>query len=805
MAKRFEPLSEFTRAKKPKLDVSVNRGRPSSPVRSNIVDFWASDDDDVILLATQQAEAVAAETNLQSQAQPHENGVLITESQFAVAVGRATTSTQVLPVTATQCLENTVLEDIFGDDGADAFSSAWKEIPLPTVSTKSTEPDPSTANRRQLAQERQIKFLMERVDALKKDNTKLQKDLVESNDQTGIKTGEVSLLRNELRQVRQQLQASKMEKLALNEKVNKEVLAKETELNFSLVEISELKIRNAKNSVNCTVRENQADTVSTSTEERRNLLRMQKLVISGSASKACAQQTLNKVFASVSESHSLSKSRVLFEVELEQLLLCYAELQTQPQDAFRSTERLIESVCRVFSEFWSYAHSLEAPQKCMLFGYQHFDLQLDDSSAMRETLTQPSVLFRQERAIVLRRYIATLAHICKQYSSVACALFEKQHGKYCVLQIAGEAVSKLGYSFELTQHFGVLEATAALLHSLLQHLESGNEAQLAAIFGLLKHMVFTRPSAWVFRELSQCLVLCGSRPKLLEKLCVNSPSSYFLSDRVRSVYRFAPHSCVIQVYAGLLELCFCDDLCLQPIHFQLLLNICHNHVRFVYDCFANKPEFILRMLPFPNFADEEPAEQEETFSRVAPLASNLTANNNNSSADVSSSKTIAAQDQGCECYVKLCLSVVTLVFQMLYQWTLRQNKSDTSRVAEISQLAVQLLTLIFREYYLTCLFRDSEETTKHYLYLICNWWKDHATLLNFNEMHRRYLKRLRELHFMLKPLHQEANPSNTVNDLADWQRIFNTQPADRVGAEPSFNLNIRNFFNGLKSIDCNFE
>jgi len=59
----------------------------------------------------------------------------------------------------------------------------------------------------------------------------------------------------------------------------------------------------------------------------------------------------------------------------------------------------------------------------------------------------------------------------------------------------------------------------------------------------------------------------------------------------------------------------------------------------------------------------------------------------------------------------------------------------TDGVGEISRIAVHLLTLVFHEYYLTCLFRDSEETTKHYLSLICNWWSEHADLLGFQPIH----------------------------------------------------------------------
>jgi len=171
----------------------------------------------------------------------------------------------------------------------------------------------------------------------------------------------------------------------------------------------------------------------------------------------------------------------------------------------------------------------------------------------------------------------------------------------------------------------------------------------------------------------------------MARMCTASTNNCFVSDRVRSLYRFGPDSCLIQVYAGLLELCFWNDLPLEPCHFKLLLSICENHVRFVYQCFTSLPEFIMKMLPLPSVVDEENIDKEHILSTVAGLQSHLLPNHS-ASATVNNSGNIseftpmpapdqAPQDHPCECYVKLCLSVVTLVFQMMYQWTLQEKKT----------------------------------------------------------------------------------------------------------------------------------
>lgn len=62
----------------------------------------------------------------------------------------------------------------------------------------------------------------------------------------------------------------------------------------------------------------------------------------------------------------------------------------------------------------------------------------------------------------------------------------------------------------------------------------------------------------------------------------------------------------------------------------------------------------------------------------------------------------------------------------------------TLQVAEISRLSVQLLHVIFCENNLTCLFRESEETTKHYLCLIIKWWSDNSKTLQFNDINSKF-------------------------------------------------------------------
>ncbi|XP_017058979.1 ATR-interacting protein mus304 [Drosophila ficusphila] len=836
-SKRFGTMKDFARAKIPRLDVSVTRGssRPSPPRNNFDGIFWDDDDDDVILMATQQAEA-----ELEAEERKKRTGLdvdigpsQVTFSEFA-PMGQGSTSTQQMfppPPPPQKKSTSLDMDAIFGDDDDFDFLAVTlidtepQKLPEPKPSTSRTissnisiqqkTTTTTTINATQSRQqEHQIKFLMERIEGLKRDKAKLEKNLGECNERNVVKSGEVSLLRDELKHVRQQLQASKMEKLALADETNrdcnkkvaeaaKQIAAKDIELKIKNAEYTKLKTqqRAHEKSMNSSMSIWQP---APDPFEKRSALRLNRLNIHRSAPRL---KTDNGSMFEYSENADQGRKQSNpFDLELKQLLLYYAQLQAQPVSLDNLIPRVLSSVGKVFTEFASYAQSLDFPHNCMLYPYNPHNL---EEQVHRISLSQQGSLYENERALPLRRYMATLALICRQEERISRALLEWKQNDLGLLEVAIEAVIKLGFSYEVSKHFGLLEALASLLNSLLQEKEMLQESE-EHLFDLLKQLVFTRPSPWVFAELSSCLLSCLRHPQLMSKMCVNSPKHCFVSDRVRSVYRFGPESCFLQVYAGLLELCFFSETPLREDHFQLLLRIGGNHVRFAFECFKNPPDFILEMLPY--FADdgEEDSGNDTTAKMAGSLSCSTTAgvqgtiSNASSSSSVSnlnqnsnsnSSSTQRAKD--CECYVKLCLSAVTIIFQVMHQWMLHDRSSGSDEVGAISRIAVHLLTLVFHEYYLTCLFLDSEETTKLYLSLICNWWSEHAELLGFQPIHLRLLGQLVKAHFILKPLHQEANINNPGNDLLEWKRIVKNADAQNT-------INLVQNFDPRKLLDINF-
>ncbi|XP_067624551.1 ATR-interacting protein mus304 isoform X2 [Eurosta solidaginis] len=935
MAKRFPTFKEFGRStKKPKLDVSVNKGRPlgpsqswphhirsfaaavaavDSPVRNSVSNnnLWDDDDDDVILLATQVAESQAA-TKMAA-----ENNITdsdITFSEFAPHV-HATTSTQRLATITCATVKSTIsappttkipdkhcLSELFADDddfaeilieatndkkeehaniAQEEFQNVFKKPTTITSGTNGwsnkgpvhssgvyTQESQNTAARRQVATERQVKLLMERLDALKTENAKLTKELGESKAKIESKDGETTLLRDELRHMKQQMQTLKMEKLMSTEaaksecktklaELSKRVEAKESELKLRNVEYSVLKMRHADETqrLETSIRnanyasdlpmDAELETTHSSSRTSHTLYRLRGLNLTKTMTVGVGLTELSANAYERTQEPGVSRQiqHTPFQQELTNAQTLLAQLQIQQQkrlwtnsEALAFSECAIKSVCNALPEFWTYVHGLEFPKHCNVHPYHDYELLKDVQRSHTRDLHAVHKLHADERAISLRRYVALLSVMCAQAPNFAHQLLEQPHGEYALLQVACQAIAKLGYSREICAHFGTLEAFAALLRVLLQQLRNEDENEKLnelLVGGLLKELIFVRPSAWIFRELSYCILELTHVPPALTLLCVNSDESTFYSDRMRSIYRFSNDSCILQVYAGLLEITFPLNGVLSEAHFRLLTTICENHVRLAHFCFMKPPEFIHKLLP--SYEDDEEGDDETetemfeqqvvTIDRQQSHVESVISNNSGAATTTTIKTTTnsgATPAARCECYTKLCLSVVTLLFQLMRQWQCTGRNIETPRVAEVSQISVQLLYTIFCDNYSTRLFRYAEETTKHYLWLICEWWSENAEHLKFNNVHKNFLNKLRTFHIMPKQLKEDGNSTNVINDLNDWNSLTNDSAATRQYAgdasavahlaKAAEYLNIlrcaggeTKFFEGLKGYAFNFE
>lgn len=87
------------------------------------------------------------------------------------------------------------------------------------------------------------------------------------------------------------------------------------------------------------------------------------------------------------------------------------------------------------------------------------------------------------------------------------------------------------------------------------------------------------------------------------------------------------------------------------------------------------------------------------------------------------------------------------------------------------------------------------------------------SLINIFSLSVHFLRQLQDLQFMWKPLHQEGNPCNSSNDLAEWTEILshiddieiNNQANVELDSEALFMYKTSEFFNELKETTCSLD
>ena len=115
-------------------------------------------------------------------------------------------------------------------------------------------------------------------------------------------------------------------------------------------------------------------------------------------------------------------------------------------------------------------------------------------------------------------------------------------------------------------------------------------------------------------------------------------------------------------------------------------------MRFVFQCFANPPEFIHKHLPCYDDEDvEETAAASEVTansksdnSSVAPAESSNSSCNDTAATAVATNSNLKSSNS-CECYRKLCLSVVYLLYQCMEHW-MAEEKLNGNRVIDMKLL-----------------------------------------------------------------------------------------------------------------------
>lgn len=136
-----------------------------------------------------------------------------------------------------------------------------------------------------------------------------------------------------------------------------------------------------------------------------------------------------------------------------------------------------------------------------------------------------------------------------------------------------------------------------------------------------------------------------------------------------------------------------------------------NHLKFIYFCLTESTKFIGLLEPVIDEHGEEKSSQNTSETKM---------------------------QMQCECYISLCLSVITVMYTVLCQWLDHRDSYSrlelpTSYVMLMAEFFIHISYQLFCAHYVTYMQRESEERTKYQMDMICKCLLENSNNLELSK------------------------------------------------------------------------
>uniref|UniRef100_A0A182QWA5 Uncharacterized protein n=1 Tax=Anopheles farauti TaxID=69004 RepID=A0A182QWA5_9DIPT len=642
--------------------------------------------------------------------------------------------------------------------------------PVPTVAAPQPEPETIT-KKQEHAKEIQVKLLTKHVEQLAKKVEQLQKDYNEAMDKTQVKDGEVSLLRYELKKVRDTNEQLRSEKIRERETIQREwiekmknlektIAAQKTENEFREMELMNLKTKHLNASTRMVeVRESEESVL----KKREDSFILSELLPALSLSEpgtlaedpAEALQFDPRMFlkpivpnegGKLRKHSRLTRNERAIDNQFGTLQTCLLQLLRDiATDAGASSARMqlsaelfplvaeatetglneIVLYCRRLAQQQEFevrqgggAVAGRATERCVQGRARS---KLETTAPVNVLQQEP--LFVGEQGIVIRRFLAMVGLYCRVSDEL---VVERLLKRGLVFQLAKDIRRFSRASFLISLH-GIVTGAAAFLNGLsfrsrrLQtYAENKGPMDLMDLFRSIVMCQTDAPSSLVelsafLRRLSQ--VADGSVQQLLNRLCTShqpvegqvvAKKPY----RLKSI-SFSQETCTLQMYATLLE-----SSVRQHVRYETgwqlkpLLKNAENTIHFLRNV-VRRPIGWIR-----SFHDK-------------------------------------SDPNGCDlCHIRMVSAFLVLLHRVLLCWIQRTVRDgDDNRIMQrIAQNGVLLMYDLFQTAYRKKLLRLGGHTLRYRLRAVYNWLKLYEKELEFRHVHGSTLKMLDMRLLMSDPL-----------------------------------------------------
>ncbi|XP_065083749.1 ATR-interacting protein mus304 [Ochlerotatus camptorhynchus] len=597
----------------------------------------------------------------------------------------------------------------------------------------------NAAKKKDHAKDMQVKFLTGQLEKANKERELLKKDYNEVTDRIQIRDGEVSMLRYELKNVKSQNDQLRLEKMKETETIKKEwvekmkdlekvIVAQKSELEFKNMEMMNLKTKRLSNSFR--VDKDGPSKEKTMTEKdfkihNRQIQLFQRSTLEDfqidpkifdlSAESISKFNTTNRLSNFSKGDAVLSQHLGRLQSYLSQLICLKGSLSEE------SISTIVLIANQATDEIRKYCNRLPMVRvkDAHLGAKVAYDFLCKNSKRNRlqgpVNTYQRESIFHHEKAIIQRRFLAALGLLCRYLPSFAVRLVRRWEGTGNCVQVLVKGLGKISYASDLYGHFGLIASAASVLCGLSYHVllfkEDGRQ-----VIDLFKSIVYCRPdSALILSHLSETLYRISSSDQsidLLNHLCWQSKSKDFAANDAYKMIQFTKDSCVLQIYASLLETSVPQDRILTPMEIRHLVANTRNTIYFLRNSLARPVRWIQQ------FANR-------------PEGSVLSL---------------------CQCHIRITNAFVVLFHQVLRCWMLSPLNIDYSTMLQITQNGVLLLFDLFETVYRGEVLLVGRHVIQCRLQATYNWLVQHQSDFRFQHTHKIALQLLDLRLVMEEPL-----------------------------------------------------
>uniref|UniRef100_A0A1Q3EX81 ATR-interacting protein mus304 n=1 Tax=Culex tarsalis TaxID=7177 RepID=A0A1Q3EX81_CULTA len=591
----------------------------------------------------------------------------------------------------------------------------------------------NAAKKKEHAQDLQIKFLTNQLEKASKKTEQIQKECNEALERLHTREGEAAVLRYQLENAKSINDQLRLDKMKESETAAKEwatkikdlsnvIVAQQSELEFKSLEMMNLRTKRMSNSFRgaadkSILYEPPVTKQDFRIHHRKVKLFLHRATLSYEIDPKIFDRSLETISNNRLATFSKGDSVIFHCLGSLQTHLSQLAAQRRPPPP-ESIDAIIATSTQALTETLKYANQL----KLVRVKYKHlgpkvaFEFLCKNAKRTRlfdggeVNINQRDAIFPDEQAVLVRRFLAALAILGRYVAPLAVSLVRS----HCTA-VLGKALNKIGYAVELYQHLGMVTAAAAVLRSLCYHV-GAMEERAVAVMNLFKSIVYCRPdSALTLTYLSEALCRISDQSiDLLNHLCWRSkPESFKLSETTRTI-QFTKDSCVLQIYAALLECSVPQNRTLTRLEVDRLVANTRHTIFFLRNAVARPVRWIRHFYRHPEQPSRSPTQ--------------------------------------CQCHIRITNAFVVLLHQVLRCWNQCPLSIANHSMLQIAQDGVLLLYDLFQTVYRGIVLRVGGHAIECRLQASYNWLVQHQDDFRFQDSHKMALRRLNLRLFMDEPL-----------------------------------------------------